>query len=275
MFERRLKIFLLILAMVVILLISRTVQVQIVQAKYWNHQANEAMKLTHLVETTRGNVYDRNGNVLAVDKPCIDACIDFRVLMSTPDPDWVKRFATERVKNRLADGWTKLTRRQRIAAIADEVTAVDDDISQMWAKLATVSGRSLEEIDQTRDAIVQRVQMRQRYIWYKRYEDALKKGGSHVETANWKKLITDGGEDAPAVDSFHVTVAEELEPHVLLPAIDIDTQNALGKDIDQYPGLVLRPGTHRTYPYDDVASHLLGHLAHVDVNDLKENRNLD
>src|SRR5438105_2957717 len=142
MFERRLKIFLVILATVVVLLVSRTVQVQIVQRNYWKHQAAEAMKLTHYVEPTRGNIYDREGNLLAIDKPCIDACIDFRALVNPPDPDWVKRFATERLKNRQGDGWTKLTRRQKLAAIDQEITAVNNDISQMWDKLAIVSGRS-------------------------------------------------------------------------------------------------------------------------------------
>ena len=35
------------------------------------------------------------------------------------------------------------------------------------------------------------------------------------------------------------------------------------------PGLVLRPGTHRFYPYHDVACHLLGQLSKVDREDLE------
>ena len=54
-------------------------------------------------------------------------------------------------------------------------------------------------------------------------------------------------------------------------AIDANTQNAIGKDIDQFPGLTLRPGTHRTYPYNDVACHLLGHLTRVDAENRKDN----
>lgn len=275
MFERRLKIFLFLLAVVVIVLLGRAGQVQIVNRDYWKHQATEAMKLTHLVETTRGNIYDRNGKLLAVDKPCIDACIDYRALVNPPDPDWVRDRALDRLKTRMGEGWSALTARQKTALRVQEGQAVRNDIDQMWAKLAKISGRSIDDIDETRNAIVLRVQMRQRYVWYKRYEEAIKKTGNKVETADWKKFLTDGGDDAPAVDSFHLTVAEELESHVILPAIDTETQNALGKDIDQFPGLFLRPGTHRTYPYDDVACHLLGHLAHVDADDLKSNTKVD
>ena len=213
--------------------------------------------------------------MLAVDKPCIDACVDYRALISPPDPEWVKEKALQRLKGRLGDSWTATPAKQKAVLRAQEVEAVKSDIDQMWGKLARISGRSMDDIEQTRSGIVLRVQMRQRYVWYARYAEAVNKTGSRVETADWKKWLTDGGSDAPAMDSFNVTVSEELEPHVILPAIDTDTQNALGKDIDQFPGLLLRPGTHRTYPYDDVACHLLGHLAHVDANDLKSNKSLD
>ena len=73
------------------------------------------------------------------------------------------------------------------------------------------------------------------------------------------------------LDELRVTVAEQLEP-TSSSAVDNDTQNELGKNIDRYPGLVLRPGTHRYYPYGDVACHVLGHLAKVDREDLERRR---
>ena len=275
MFERRLKIFLAVLAVAVVVLIARAAQVQILLRQYWKTQAREAMKRTHLVDTTRGNILDRNGHILAIDKPCIDACIDYRALTSHPDPEWLKAKATERLIARLGDGWAKFSARQKAEQREQEVKAVLADIEEMWPRLAQISGRPLDEIEETRDAIVRRVETRQRFVWYKRYEEALKNGGKKVETARWKKWIADGGDDTPAIDNFNVVVAEQLESHVILHAVDTSTQNELGKDIDQYPGLVLRPGTHRTYPYDDVACHLLGHLARVDAADINENKGLD
>ncbi|HET6250118.1 MAG TPA: penicillin-binding transpeptidase domain-containing protein [Tepidisphaeraceae bacterium] len=275
MFERRLKIVLILLAFVGIFVLGRAGQVQIVQREEWRKKAAEAMKLTHLVETTRGPIYDRNGKLLAVDKPCIDACVDYRALTTPPDANWAKQRALDRLKNRLGDQWMKLSGKQRVAMRDAEIAAVNSDIDHMWARLAQISGRSLDDIEETRSDIVRRVDMRQRYIWHKRYEEAISKGGKNAETGSWKKWLTDGGDDAAPIDSYQVVVAEQLEPHVILPAIDSDVQNELDKDIDQFPGLVLRPGTHRTYPYDDVACHLLGHLAHVDAKDLEENKGLD
>lgn len=275
MFERRLKIVLLILASVVFVLIGRAAQVQIIRRDYWRGQAAETMKRTHLVKTARGEILDRDGKVLAIDKPCIDACIDYRALTSPPDEQWVKATALARLQDRYGDGWKQMTASQRVALRLREDQAVKSDVEQMWAKLAKLSGRSIDDIEESRQAIVHRVQMRQRYVWYRRYKEAMANGGKKVDPSSWKKWIIDGGSDAPAVDSFEVTVSEQLEPHVILPAVDLSTQNQLAKDLDQYPGLVLRPGTRRFYPYDDVACQLLGHLARVGAENLKDNKSRD
>src|SRR5665213_546599 len=227
------------------------------------------MSRTHLVDTPRGNIYDRNGKLLAVDKPCIDACIDFRALTDPPDEDWLKAKALQRLHSRYGDNWPNLHGKERLALRQQEHEAVKRDIEQMWPKLAKISGHSLDQIEEIRQAIVHRVQMRQRYVWYHRYEEAMKGTGKKFERGAWKKWITEGGSDAPAVDSFQVTVSEQLEPHVILSAVDVDVQNDLGKDLDKYPGLELRPGTRRFYPYGDVACHLLGHLSRVGAEELK------
>ena len=204
------------LALVSFVLLSRAAQVQIASRQYWKIQAIEAMKRPKLVETTRGNILDRKGEILAVDKPCIDACVDYRGLTSPPDADWVKQKATDRLKTRLGEGWDKLSRKQKNVMRIEEMTAVREDIAQIWGRLARASGRSLEEIEDARDAIVLRVQMRQRVVWYMRYKEAVAKAGQKVEKAHWQKWLLSGGDDAMGVDSFHVTVSEQLESHVIL-----------------------------------------------------------
>ncbi|HWE04762.1 MAG TPA: penicillin-binding transpeptidase domain-containing protein [Tepidisphaeraceae bacterium] len=267
MFERRVKLFLLVVAVVAMVLIARAAQVQIVNRDYWKLQAVEAMKHTYLLDTTRGDILDRNGKILAVDKPCIDACVDYRALTTPPDKMWVRERAVERLKSRLGDAWSKLTRKQKEALRDQEVAAVVGDIDNMWSKLADLSGHSLDDIEEAREAIVNRVKIRRLNVWYKR---SSKSPTIRVES-DWKKWIADGGESAAPIDEFQVTVAEQLEPHVILRAVDSATQNELAKDIDRYPGLVLRPGAHRTYPYRDIACHLIGHIGRVGAEDVKDN----
>jgi penicillin-binding protein 2 len=274
MFERRLKILLVLVATIVLVLLGRAAQVQIVQRDYWNKQAAEALKRPHTVPTVRGDVYDYKGRLLATDKPCIDACVDYRALTTPPDKDWVRDRALERLKARLGDDWGKLSSRQRTDMRKAETDAVLADIDRMWARLADASKRRVEDIKDTREAIVHHVQMLRRYAWYAAYAQAMdKETDTNVETTQWKKWLTEGGSDAPPVDKFEVTVSEQLEPHVILHAVDNATQNELGRDIEHFPGLMLRPGTHRYYPYADVGCHLLGNLARVKLEDLKSDPN--
>ena len=63
-------------------------------------------------------------------------------------------------------------------------------------------------------------------------------------------------------------MAEQTESHVILRAIDSGVQNELGKHADRYPGLVLRPSTHRFYPFGEAFCHGMGHVGHVNHEDL-------
>jgi penicillin-binding protein 2 len=274
MFERRLKILLMIAAAVVLVLIGRAAQVQVVQRNYWKARAVDALKRPQTIATQRGGIYDFKGRVLATDTPCIDACVDYRALLDPPDKEWVRNRAIDRLKARLGDGWDKLSGRERTDLRVNETKAVEADIKQMWVRLAHASRRPVDEIMDTRDAVVQHVQMLKRFAWHGRLVDVKKGGGTKVDTSEWKKWLTDDV-DTPPVDALEVTVSEQLEPHVILHAVDTEAQNELGKDIDRCPGLVLRPGTHRFYPYADVACHLLGNVSRVGPEEITAHPSLD
>ncbi len=274
MFERRLKIVLVILATMICVLMGRAAQVQILNRAYWKAEAASAMRRTHLVASTRGAIRDRYNNVLAIDKPCIDACVEYPALTHPPDPEFIKRKANERLLNRMGDSYLKLPKPQLQQLREQEMNAVKADIDRMWVKLANISGKSVEEIQQIREGVIQLVQMRQQYVYQKRMEDVLRKLGKEATDGGSIKRFLFNDDDA-ADSTLHIVVAEQKESHVILRAIDPLTQNELGKDIDRYPGLVLRPGTHREYPYEDVACHLLGTIARVDEKEVKSTKDDD
>ena len=78
MFERRLKVLLLVLSIVIATLLMCAAWVQILGRHYWRAVAIDTMKRPHYVSPTRGRILDVNGKVLAEDQPCIDACVDYR-----------------------------------------------------------------------------------------------------------------------------------------------------------------------------------------------------
>jgi penicillin-binding protein 2 len=275
MFERRLKLFLAVLVLVTAVLVIRAAHLQVWQREAWSAKAIETMKRSHTTETWRGRILDCKRKTIAVDRPCVDACVDFRALQRPADPNWLKAVAIERLKNRLREGYKEMPKSKRDTAIAEETQRVQADLDAMWGKLAELSKRPVEEIEQTRDDVVKRVTMRRHYVWYRSYQLAMKKFEQREPTPGWRRWLIDESAETPTQDQFTtITVAEELADHPILKAISTDLQNELRKHIEQYPGLELKPGVQRYYPYDDTGCHLIGHLTRVAQEDLKSDPNV-
>lgn len=276
MFERRLKIFLILLFVMTIVIALKAAHIQVIEHDHWSARAEDLRTRTIYVETTRGRILDRNGEELAVDMPCTDVAVDYRAITPEPDPRWVRSKAYARLRAR--DDWDaylkadRATRRQLLDA---EIEAVKADIEAMWDILAELSGESREQIDETRNAIVQRVEMRKRYIWYKSYERAVKKHEEAPPPPIWQRWLLGDNIEGPKLDQFRIEVAEETQSHVIISDIDVEAINYLGKNIDRFPGLSLRPGVHRVYPFRDVAAHVLGRIAKVTREDLEKDPNRD
>src|SRR4051794_28703639 len=100
MFERRLKIFLGVLALLTLVLLVRAGQVQLAEHDLWVSRAEEAMKRSQLIETVRGSILDRHDKVLARDMPCVDVCVDYRAIVTPPNEKWVLEKAEQRLKLR-------------------------------------------------------------------------------------------------------------------------------------------------------------------------------
>lgn len=270
MFERRLKFFLIFLFLVTGTLAMRAGQIQVLDNQHWVDKAAESMKRDQLVESTRGRILDVKGRELAVDMACIDAAVDYRAILETTPDSWVRAKAVERLKSKLGTQYTQAPRAKQLEMRKAEMQSVLDDIQQMWVVLARLSGQTPEQMEDLRRAIVQRVEMRRRYIWFHRYQEAVQKSKTETRTI-WQQLLSDG---TVTVDQFSdVDVEEQYTAHVVLSDIDSNVSNFLGKSPESYPGLVLRPGIHRVYPYGDVACHLLGRLSRVSKEDLDNDAN--
>ena len=269
MFERRLKVFLLILFAMTGVLVLRAAQVQIVQRAHWQARADSHLTSSRLLETVRGKILDVKGRDVAIDRPCIDACVDFRALTTPPNPDWVRRLAAQRLLQSLGDGFKRAARAKRTEMLDAEVARVNADIETMWARLAKVSGVPEEHVIETRDAIVEKIKARRRYVWYRNYEAAARKHEQRAPAPAWRRFLVDDEADAPTPEKFAtLTVEDELASHAVLKSVDAREQNEIRKHIERFPGLTLRAGIERYYPFHDAGCHLLGNIARVTRQDL-------
>ena len=273
MFERRLKIFLAIICGLVLLLLLRSLQVQVFDGAYWEKRAAETMSRPLLLETTRGSLCDVKGRVLASDEPCIDAAVDYRAIVR--DGEWMQQQALQRILRQRGVAYRAADRTGRRQMLRDELSRLEADLERMWDTLAAESGRGREPIEQIKAEIMQRVAMRQRYVWYKRYEAALRQHEKRGPLPWYREWFV-YGRSAPQIDSFATIVGEQVEPVVILPAIDNDTHNRLKKRLEEFPGLVVRPSKHRGYRADiEPLCHLIGRLGIVNEQDLQSQANAD
>jgi penicillin-binding protein 2 len=280
MFERRLKIFLLVLGIMVALLGARAAQLQIGQQAQWEAKGRDLTESHHFVDAPRGAIYDHAGkHLLAVDQPCTDACVDYRVIEDPPDEKWVEEQAKARALNQAGgpDAYRQLPSAQKKQLLADSAAGVKSDIATMWTTLAQLGGLTPAQLDDLRQQIVRTVWMRQHLAWYHTYENAVQKDERiGDQRSGWQKWLGIFSKQSPQYEDYTETFIKDVqESHVILHAVDTNTLNYLSKNIDRFPGLDLRPGTHRFYPYHDVACHILGSLAPVDADDLKHDPDAD
>ena len=279
MFERRIKSLLLTLAGFTLLLLLRAGWLQVVQGADYERRATETGRRSSYLETLRGNIVDFKGRIVAEDVACIDAAVDYRAinLDDKESQEWLRKQAIARVSAR---GALKGNKDQRTKLVDQEVEQIKQDLAVMWGTLAKVSGKTPEEIEAIKQSIKDRVTMRQRYVFYKRFEEAkAKRENQHHEPAPaWYRWLVDDSEPAaPKAEDFKlsVVVAEQTETHPILHAIDNEAYIALDKLRERCPGLELKKGIRRNYPFADVGCHVIGHMAPVTKEEIKKDTNLD
>jgi penicillin-binding protein 2 len=276
MFERRIKILLGALAGFTLLLVLRAGWLQVVQGADWQARAALTGRRQSHIETSRGRILDVKGRTIAEDAPCVDAALDYRAIdVDAPESrEWLRIQARGRLQSR---GAYKGSRDERVRLVDAEVDAVKADLKALWAKFAEISGKTPDEIEEVRASIVRRVKLRQRYVLYKRYEEAKQKHDSEQkeDRDSWFRWLTDDSQAGPQIDNFKVTVSEQTETHPILRAIDNDAYIQLDKMRERCPGLELKKGTRRNYPYHDIGCHVVGHMAPVMREDLEADPNVD
>ncbi|HYE21507.1 MAG TPA: penicillin-binding transpeptidase domain-containing protein [Tepidisphaeraceae bacterium] len=271
MFERRLKILLISIIGFAALLAARAGYLQIVQGSEYAKRAIESGRRFTNVETFRGQILDVRGRVVATDAPCTDACVDYRAI--NPDAaesqKWLREVAVKRL---VARGALKGVDKERRATLVEgEYLAVRKDLAGMWTTLAELSGRTTDDVEEVRQGIVRRVEMRRRYVWYKRFDEAKAKHAAQPPAGGWYSWLIDDSQQAPQLDSFKVTVSEQTEPHVVLRAVDNDVYVKLDALRERWPWLELKKSTHRHYPFADVGCHVIGTVGQVLRDDLEKN----
>ena len=130
----------------------------------------------------------------------------------------------------------------------------------MWRELAVLGGKTPEQLDEIRRDIVQRIEMRKRYVWWHRYQAGLKRNEQQNASIWYRDFLSDNDPSKSPQDNFELEVAEETAPHVILHNISPEVQARLARQQDRFFCLTLVPSKYREYPFGRAACHVLGYL---------------
>ncbi|MHC4717393.1 MAG: penicillin-binding transpeptidase domain-containing protein, partial [Planctomycetota bacterium] len=146
MYERRLKIFLTMVAAAMTIVLARLVHMQLVMADDYRRRAAQSLVYDEPLPTARGQVLDRNNRVLAVDEPCYDLCLHYQML-TQDDPR--------------KSGWLRRElRRIRRAHGVDPARAraiYDRRVQTTWDLAEKLSGTSRNQMTQAARESIQRI----------------------------------------------------------------------------------------------------------------------
>lgn len=237
MFERRLKIFLILSILCGLVLAGRLYQLQIVQGEDYLRLADAALvSPKQFLLPLRGRILDRFGRVLVSDEPAHDVTVHYGVL--SMDDGYLLRLAGLLRKQDAA--W-------QAATDAELETEVKRRIARMWTTLHEVSGQSIRQLRDRRDAVCRTV-------------DRLRR---HIASARQRSGLEQPPED--------IRLKEQDLFHAVLRDITPEQRTRIELDLGNLPFVRVEPSVRRVWADDaEPVCHVLGGLGQVTADMIRD-----
>ncbi len=264
MYRRRLFIFLLLVFVGLLVAVGRLSHLQLVRGAKLAEQAERAMHRSQLLNTNRGMILDRRGFPLATDRACWEFRMDYRALLA----HWA---VLERRRLIADEGLEPSDARQEVQQQledANEWRLLGDWVARRVAKAEGVSvakarrmtdgpaGQRLEgRIEQELARAVRVAE-----IPPQEARDEIRRIVRRV----WRVRSIVGGR-----------VKEETSFHAVITAMDEAAGGALEGELQDVSFARIAKGTHRWYPHDDLACHVIGLTGKVNAGHIRDDPHSD
>jgi penicillin-binding protein 2 len=260
--------FVLLLAVV----FSRMVELAVTDGPEYRELAARPLERQVSVPGVRGRILAANGVVLAYDKNVPALAVHYRYLEEPTDARWLRWTARSRL--------TRAERKEpgRVAAEEARVLADRSELARRLAELCGVSPQVWEarasRIQARVERISETVNRRRQAEFQRRLADADRHAGDDGEQSLGGRIrsaledaLTSSIDDAAPEP---ITVAEELDYHVVVEDVPLGVVAEIEAHADRYPGVKIVECRRRMYPCGSLAAHVLGHLGAVDAATLRD-----
>jgi len=228
MFHRRLLLLMGVMLMATAALGAQLVRLTVVKHEGYRTEAESALVRRRLVPTRRGQILDRKGRVLAIDRPCFDIAVDYNVITGERAYQLARKDAFRDYRDR----WGHWSFDQREAVIAHYREDYDLKDEKLWEAIVRLGGMSRAELDEKKKMIIRRVTTIHRDVLRREAERREAEMGGPVE-----------------LGSINVEIAEEREPHTILHNVSDEVKNTFSKLAQTMHGLRVIKAKTRQYPY--------------------------
>ncbi len=268
--RRRLRICLGGFLLLLLVVFGRAVQLEVSQGAAFRTEATRPLERERSLPGVRGRILARDGTVLACDKEILALAVHYRYLERPPNAGWLRRAARSRL--------SPVERRdpQRVAA---EEARVQGERVELARRLAKLCGLSTEEWDGRARRVQARVERIAEGVNRRRLAD-----GSVADTppqsppgsffGRAARLLSESLQaslDDPPLPQ--ITVAEELDYHVMAEGVPLAMVAEIEGRPEQYPGVKIVQRTRRAYRCGHLAAHVLGHLGPIENDQLERSGN--
>ena len=250
-----------------VVVFARAVQLEFSEGAAFRSEAAKPLVRRQSLPGVRGRILARNGTVLAYDKKILALAVHYRWLEEPPDPQWLRWMARSRLSA------AERRHRERVAA---EEARVREERAEVAARLARLTGLSQEQwLDLARrvQSRVERIAAsvnRRRQAEFDRDRAAPEPAGPSEAGPGDTPLRRIGSYVVDVLRAsmdeppHRITVAEELDYHVIVEDVPLALVAEVEAHPERYPCVKIVLCSRRAYPAGRTAAHVLGHLGPVE-----------
>jgi len=257
--RRRLRICCGVFALLLAVIFARAVQLEITQGAAFRAEARQPLRRERSIPGVRGRILARDGTVLAQDRQVLAVAVHYRYLEQPADGRWLRETARRRLSR------AERKDPERVAAEQDRVRAERDALAR---RLAELCGVPSEEWQRRARRVQTRVERVAASVNRRRRDPAASAPSVDPPAKTWigrlGRWLREALDDSPAgLPSEPITVAEELDYHVLAEDVPLRVVAEIEGHPERFAGVKIVERTRRVYPYGSLAAQVLGHLGHI------------
>ncbi|MCH7572100.1 MAG: hypothetical protein IH891_04225 [Planctomycetes bacterium] len=154
MFHRRLLLLLVCMCLMMMLLGAQLFRLSVIEKDKWLRDAESRLSQHAYLPTHRGRILDRNGNILALDKPSYDVAVEYEVITGR----WPIRKAERQARREVGrEDWKMLSKQGRQEEINARIPEWEASCERLWYLVMTLGEIDENELLTRCDAIRRKV----------------------------------------------------------------------------------------------------------------------